>query len=1085
MRRILLGVSLMLVTILAYGQGATTSGMNGKVVDPSGEPIVGATVIAVNKVTGAQYGNITDVTGYFRIPNMKVGGPYEVTVSFVGFTDFTQSDIYLTLGKTFNLNVSLQEGVQELSELVVTAGAGDIMDANRTGAATNINSKQLNSLPNASREINDFVRLTPQASFTSGGGISIAGTNNRYNSIFIDGATSNDVFGLAGNGQNGGQVDGLSLISIDALEQLSVQVAPYDVTLGGFAGGGISAVTRSGTNEFSGSVYYFVRNDRLSGKTPGFIERSILENDPFFEPERLDQFSAKTMGVRLGGPIIKDKLFFFFNVENQMDEIPTPFNFDSYTGSVTQQQLTDLISTLDGLGYDPGGYENTVAKLEAQKFLVKLDWNIDDTHKLTVRHSYNKGESFSPATSNTSRIRFANAGIYFPSTTNSTTLELNSNFKKFSNKLILGYTTVEDNRDPLGNPFPYVDISTGDVELGSEQFSTGNFLEQKIFTITDNFTIYKGRHTITVGTHNEFYDMNNVFIRQNFGSYRYNTIADFIADVNGGSGLAFEYNRSYSLVDDVTGDGTKAAALFKATQLGFYAQDEIQVNNKLKVNIGVRVDIPMFNDDPVDDGYFNETAAPLIEDAGYDLKGAQAGKAPDAQLMWAPRLGFNYDLNGDGSTQIRGGVGIFTSRVPFVWPGAMYNNNGASVGGFRARSSSGDVIDFEEDPFNQPTKGTFPGPSGGTDDIPQGQMDLFAKDFKFPQVFRANIGVDQELPVWGLIATGEVIYTQTINNIFYENVNLVPSNETFTGADNRPIFSGDEIDPSYSAVYLGSNTNEGYTVNYTIGLTKPAEKGFGGSLFYNYGSAFAIFEGTSSQNSSQWRGVYSVDGRNVAPLGRSDFDAGSRIIGTVSYRKEYGGIFGTTISMVYNGQSGQVFSYTYDDGFTGEDSRERALIYVPNSQAEIVFDESNWTSDEQWAAFSDYIARDSYLKDRRGKYAEKNEIRTPFQSIVDFRLLQDIFVETGGKRNTIQLSLDIFNFGNMLNRDWGRRYFVPNGDGTSVQLLTYEGTDVDGTTPTFSFDPSIKDKKDLLGKDDSGLISSRWQMQLGIRYIFN
>lgn len=1084
MRRILLGLSLMMATVLVFGQGATTSGMNGQVVDATGEPIVGATVIAVNTVTGAQYGNITDVSGYFRIPNMKVGGPYEVTVTFVGFTEFKQSNVFLELGKNFNLNVSLQEGVEELAELVVTAGG--IIDANRTGAVTNVNTKQITTLPNASREINDFVRLTPQATFTSGGGISIAGMNNRYNSIFIDGATSNDVMGLAGNGQNGGQVNGLSLISIDALEQLNVQVAPYDVTLGGFAGGGISAVTRSGTNEFSGSVYYFVRNENLSGKTPGFIEDATLKNNPFFEREQLGEFSAKTMGVRLGGPIIKDKLFFFFNVENQMDETPAPFSFDSYNGAATKAQIDDLLETLAGLEYDPGSYENTVSTLEAQKFLVKLDWNINNTHKLTVRHSYNNGESLSPATSNTNRIRFANGGIAFPSVTNSTALELNSNFRNFSNKLILGYTNVEDDRDPMGNPFPYVIITGagGDVQFGSEEFSTGNYLKQKIFTLTDNFTLYKGKHTLTFGTHNEFYDMNNVFIRQNFGSYTYNSIDDFIADVNGGSGLATRYDRSYSLIDDVTGDGTKAAAMFNAMQLGFYVQDEMQVNDKLKVNVGLRLDIPVFGNDPKDDGFFNETGANAIEDQGYNLKGAQAGQAPDAQLMFAPRFGFNYDLNGDQSTQIRGGIGVFTSRVPYVWPGAMYNNNGATVGGFTLRQSNGDVIDFVADPLNQPTKGDYPLPGGGTDAIPQGQLDLFAKDFKFPQVFRTSLGVDQKLSFWGLIATGEIIYTKTINNIFYENVNLRPSTSTFAGADDRPRFQNGNILSQYTYIILGSNTNEGYTVNYTIGLTKPEENGFSGSLFYNHGSAFSIFEGTSSQNSSQWRGVYSVNGRNNAPLGRSDFDAASRVIGTVSYRKEYGGIFGTTISMVYNGQSGLPFSYTYSSGnFTGEDSRERALIYVPNNASEIVFNESTWTAEEQWAALNNYIARDEYLSQRRGQYAQRNEVRTPFESIFDLRLLQDIFVETGGKRNTIQLSLDIFNFGNMLNKDWGRRYFVPNGDGTSVQLLNYVSTV--NNVPTFTFNPAIKDKTDLLGKDDAGLISSRWQMQLGIRYIFN
>lgn len=1068
----------LLSSALSYGQGSTSSTMSGKVVGPDGAELPGATIIAVHTPSGSQYGNLTDINGYFRIPNMRVGGPYTVTINFVGYSEMKKEGIFLTLGKTYNLDIEMQENVETLQEVVVTASASEVFNGDRTGAQTTVSKDQLTSLPNASRSLNDFTRLTPQASFTSGGGLSVAGMNNRYNSIFIDGAVQNDVFGLAANGQNGGQVNGLSVISMDALDQISVAVAPYDVTLGGFAGAGISAVTRSGTNNVEGSAYYLIRNESLAGKTPNFIDSE--------DREKLDEFSAKTYGLRIGGPIIKDKLFFFVNGEIQNDETPNPFNFDNYNGAASQADIDLFANTLRGLGYEPGGYESVTQKLEAQKFLIKLDYNLNQNHKLSLRHSYNNGENFSPSTSNSNRIRFANAGVFFPSETNATTFELQSNFNDKSNKLIIGYTTVNDNRDPLGNAFPYIDISTGDVEAGSEQFSTGNVLEQEIFTITNNFNLYKGKHTWTFGTHNEFYNMRNVFIRQNFGSYRYNTIQDFVDDVNNGAapGNAFEYNRSYSLVDNTTGDDTEGAAEFKAMQLGFYAQDEIQVNSKLKITAGLRIDIPMFTDDPVDDGYFNTTAAPAITAAGYDLKGAKAGQAPKTQLLIAPRFGFNYDLKDDKTTQIRGGLGIFTSRVPFVWPGAMYNNNGATVGGVRVRPGVDNPsvpINFNPDPFNQPTVSDF----GGTDAIPQGQMDLFAEDFKFPQVFRASIAVDQKLPFWGLIGTAEFMYSKTINNIFYENVNLVPADERMTGTpDNRFRFTNGRIDNNYGGqIYLGSNTSEGYTYNITGSLAKPFENGLTATLSYNFGRAESIFEGTSSQNSSQWRGVYAVNGRNDAPLGRSDFDAGSRIVASLTYRKEYLGAFATTVGLFYQGQSGAPFSYTYNSGFTGEDSRERALIYIPANQSEIIFADAA-TAAEQWAALDAYISNDDYLSENRGGYAEKNMVRTPFESILDFKLVQDIFIGQGSKKQTFQISFDIFNFGNFLNKDWGKRYFVPNGDGTSVQLLDFEGFQTGTNTPTFSFDPSIKEKEDLLGKDDGGLVSSRWQMQLGLRYIF-
>ena len=504
MKSKLLLLSLLIVASIGvysdlYGQGVTTGGLNGKIVDENGEGLPGATVLAVHIPTGSKYGNVSDVSGYYRIPNMKTGGPYKITVSYVGYENVEKEGVYINLGQTAKTDIALSQTATELQEVVVTSGQGDIFDGERNGASTAVSEEQLGQLPNASRSLNDFVRLTPQAAFTATGGISIAGTNNRYNSIFIDGAVSNDVFGLAGNGQNGGQVAGLSMISMDALEQIQVDVSPYNVTLGGFSGGSISAVTRSGTNDFEGSVYYLVRNDGLAGKTPGFLEVAGEER------EKLADFTAKTYGFRLGGPIIKDKFFFFINAEKQKDQTPRPFNFGSYGGGVSQNQVNDLVSHVqNNYGYDPGSYEDVISELKAEKLLLKLDYNFDEKHKLTFRHSYNKGESLSPSNSTSSRIRFANSGVAFPTKTNSTTIELNSNFGNSSNKLIVGRTSVRDDRDPMGNDFPYVDIIDGDIELGSEQFSTANLLNQDITTITNNFTLYKGKHTWTFGTHNDF-----------------------------------------------------------------------------------------------------------------------------------------------------------------------------------------------------------------------------------------------------------------------------------------------------------------------------------------------------------------------------------------------------------------------------------------------------------------------------------------------------------------------------------------------------------------------------------------------------
>ena len=1060
----------------AFAQGSTTGSMSGLITDGTG-PLPGATIIALHEPTGSEYFTISNVQGNYNIKNMKVGRDYKITVSYVGFKDAVVTGVSINLGQNYNLNFTMTEAATELAVVAIVADPNDQFDKNRTGSETVISEREIQALPTVSRSINDFTRLTPEASITPGGGISIAGTNNRYNAIFIDGAVNNDVFGLAGNGQNGGQI-GISPISIDAIEQFQVVVAPYDVRQGGFAGGGINAVTKSGTNQFSGTAYYLFRNQDLAGKSPGSLNLDDTER------EKLPDFSGKTYGFSLGGPIIKDKLHFFTNVEIQRDETPRPFNFGSYTGTATQDTIDVLTNYLDELGYNPGAYENTIASLKGEKFLVKLDWNISKKHKLTVRHQYTKGVSISPSGSFTQGIRFANSGINFSSVTNSSALELNSIFGESTNNLIIGFTAVRDNRGPMGDPFPFVSIDEGNIRFGSEQFSTANVLDQDIFTLTDNFDIYKGKHTITIGTHNEFYNIRNVFIRQNFGSYRFHTTDDF---VNGAQ--AYQFDRSYSLVDDVTGDETKAAAKFKALQLGLYAQDEWRASSRLTLTMGLRIDVPMFLDNPIDDGYFNVSAVDSISKYGSgDLKGAQAGKAPGAQLMFSPRVGFNWKLNDEGTTQLRGGLGIFTSRVPFVWPGAMYNNNGATVGGVRAFD-----VDFVPEWDQQPTKGDLTDPPE-EDQIPQGQMDLFSKDFKFPQILRGSLAIDHGFGK-GWVVTLEGMYSKTLNNVFYENLNLKPSTETLGGTpDNRPVFNRrDEVDDTYTRIILGSNTSDGYAYNLTAQIKKSFNFGLGFFAAYSYGDSYAVFEGTSSQNSSQWRGTYSVVGRNNTPLGRSDFSMGHRVVSALSYRIEYGGKgLASSITLFYNAQSGTPLSYIYNDfgGLNNEDSRERSLVYIPNSKDEIflgdIDGDGNFVAadDAMWNALNAFIENDPYLSQNRGNYAEKNTARTPFIGIMDIKFSQDFFLQSNNAPHKLTVAIDIFNFTNLLNKDWGKRY---NSNFGSAYLMKYEGKFDDGNTeniPVYSFDDGNKELVDLLNVNDSGVSSSRWQGQITIRYTF-
>ena len=1056
-----------LSTNMLFAQGSTTSGINGRVVaEATSEALPGATIVAIHQETGSQYACITGSDGFYRLPNMNVGGPYTINISFIGYHTFKKENIYLSLGQTFKLNIKLIEDIQKLMEVSVVAKKykNDIFDGNRTGAQTVVDKEAISLMPSISGNLNDFTRLTPQANIT-GAGISIAGMNNRYNSLMIDGTVNNDVFGLAANGMNGGQT-GISPISIEAVEQFQVVIAPYDVKQGGFVGGGINAVTKSGTNNIKGTVYYKFRNQNLAGKTPDTDEDSR---------EKLPEFTAKTYGVNVGGPIIKNKVFFFVNTEFQKDETPQPFNFADYTGNSSQADLTALTNKLiNDYGYDPGGYLNNTRELNGQKFLVRFDINLNKNHKLMIRHQYTYGESLSPSVSNSRNINFYNHGVFFPSTSNTTAIELKSRFgNDYSNNLKIGYTSVVDDRDPMGDKFPGVTIEDGnaDIHLGGEVYSSGNKLDQKILTLTDNFEIYKGRHTITIGTHNEYYDIYNLFMRRAFGDYAFDDVQGFIND-----DAPNFYRIGYSINDDVRGDGSNAAADFNFMQLGFYVQDEFQVNENLKVTGGLRIDIPIFTDDPMGIDGFNDTTMAKLS-AVYDLKGAQAGKMPKSQFMFSPRVGFNWDVKGDQSTQVRGGLGIFTSRVPFVWPGGSYTNNGLMVGDYRS---------YAGNTFNPNWQTQYIPPFDPTATVGSGsQIDLYTENFKFPQMFRTNIAVDKKLP-GDMVATFEVLYTKTLNNVLWKDVNIKPSWGTATGTpDDRPLFTTyhNGIEPTYGQIMLGDNTNKGYTYSITAKLQKRFEFGLDASIAYTYGHSKSIFDGTSSQNSSQWNYLVSSPvPHNEAELGTSIFDLGSRVVGTISYSKEFINHLKTSVSLFYNGQSGQVFSYIYNDyygNFTSEAYKGPQLIYIPETSSDIIFVGTATEQADQWTELDEFIEQDKYLSEHRGEYAERNGARLPWVNIFDFHFSQDLYANVLDRRQTLQFTFDVFNIGNMLNKDWGVRSYASNNN---IQLMKFEGMQADNTTPTFSFS---RPKDDIPWyTDDSGLISSRWQAQIGVRYIF-
>ncbi len=1078
----------MLISFFVMGQGVTTSSMQGQISDQNKESLIGATIVATHTPTGSVYGTVTDESGYYRIDNMKVGGPYSITISYVGQEDAVYDQVFLRLGEPKRLSVAMGDSAIALDEIVVLAVAGSV--GQNSGTSTQIGEEAIESMPTLNRNLTDYTRLTPQASGNSFGGI-----NNRYNAIYVDGAVNNDVFGLAGSGTNGGQT-GIAPFSIDIIDQLQVVLSPYDVTYGGFAGAGINAVTKSGTNTFSGTAYGFIQNQAMVGKT-NQLEIDRIGGDA--EREKVADFTKTTYGASLGGPIIKDKVFFFTNVEIQNDETPSPFNVDLYTneeeGRATEADLNQLSDHLiNEFGYDPGTFGDVSTELKGVKLFGKLDFNLNQDHKLTLRHQYTKAEEFDRFSGNADNINFSNNGIFFPSTTNSSALELNSNFNnKMSNNLIIGYTTVNDDRDPLGNPFPYVAIDDGDegtIIFGSERFSTANVLEQKIFTLTDNFKIYKGKHTLTFGTHNEFYNIRNVFLPYNFGQYEFNSLDDFY---NGAP--ADFYQRVYSILgNDVSGDDTNAAADFNAMQLGFYAQDEISINNNFTLTAGLRVDIPILTQDPLEAPGFNEQTVPIFE-AEYPEFAGQivSGQAPEGQLMFSPRLGFNYKVN--SISTLRGGVGIFTSRIPFVWPGAMYNTNGATSA-YVNNFGLDDPVTFEPG-INAQYELENPNP-------PVGDANLFTKDFKYPQVLKTNIGYDTEIGN-GWNTSIEASFTKTLNNVRYTNLNT--SSEitgNFTGSgDDRPIYDRTEIDTTgIAAVYLGSNTSEGYGYNLTATVNKNITPDLNIMLAYTFGDAHALFEGTSSQNSSQWRGSVNVDGRNNPAFGRSDFALGNRILGVVNYKVDWANNLTTTISLLYTGESGNAISYVIGgdrdarnlNNESGSTSRWRSLVYVPADVNDINLVDITRTDEidgvevetvvstaaEQWENLNAFIEDDPHLSSRRGNYAEKNGGRAPWVNFLDLAIRQDFSINAGETSHRLQASFDVFNIANLINPSWGVRYNVP-GDFNNYELLNFVDFDADGTTPLYQY------SEDALGNDTYNVssFSSRWQARVGLRYIFN
>lgn len=1035
MQFLLVAAIFLLMQNLSFAQTTTSASISGTITDQSGNPLVGATIIAVHTPSGTQYGTTTRLDGKYNLNAVRVGGPYEVAISYVGYQKQTHTINNLSLSQDFSLDVKLSETAIELSGVTVTADKNAIISSSRTGSSQNVSSKQIEEVPTISRSFQNFAKLSP---LFSGQNSSAAGRSNRYNNIQIDGTQYNDLFGLGSSGTPGGQA-GTNPISLDAIQEFQVVIAPFDVRLSGFTGGGINAITRSGTNQIHGSVFGYGRNESLVGKKYNGTDSPV------------DEFKEWQYGFRLGAPIQTDKIFFFINGEITGRNSPNTNLALSKAGVETGAQ--QIQATLASRGFNTGGYGAFTTKRPTAKLFARLDFNLSENHKLNLH--YNLVDATSDvlgSRSSSSSFSFDSYLYQFNDITNNIVAQLNSTFSnKMSNELIVGYTTIRDKRGPETTLLPEIEIrDIVTYRAGTDRFSSANALDQNIFELTDNFTYYSGDHTFTLGTHNEFFSFTNLFLRSFGGFYQYNSIAD----LNAGN-VAF-YQRVYPII----GDG---AAAFSVNQFGFYAQDEWQVNSNFRVTFGLRADIPIYPDNP-----------PQNDSVSTYFPGLTTASAPSGNILWAPRAGFNWDINGDKTTQIRGGIGMFTGRPAYVWISNQFGNTGNTIAELRG---SGTSLQFSPDAKNQPQPGD-PGTFAGSRTA---EIDLSDPDLKMPQILRYDIGIDHQLPL-GFIGTVEFQYSKSVNDFVYEKLNIANYSNpaTFTGNgpnDTRPLYGGtDRKNNNFFDVLKLKNTSEGYSYNLSFQVQRNVASGFSVNAGYTLGRAKDLNSVNSSQARSQMRFNPIVNDPNNPTLTRSQYEIENRVFASVSYTGEFFKNAPTTISIFYNGESGAPFSYIYgfdlnNDGFDAND-----LFYIPKDNSDILLGKVSggvYTPDpNMYAEFNSFVNNDEYLSTHRGQVAERNGATNPWVDYIDMHISQAIPVVAGHK---LILNFDILNLMNLINSDWGWNSSLFS----TYNIVRRAGVDSASKKNVYTFSAPANNTPFTPAQ-----FSSRWQMQLGVRYTF-
>jgi hypothetical protein len=1075
-----------------WGQALTTSAFNGTVLDNKGESIPGVNIVAVHEPSGTQYGTTTRIDGKYNITGLRVGGPYKITASFVGFNNQIIENVFVELGQNLRLDFNLTESTVQLSDVTITAQRDAIISSDRTGTRTSIAEENIETLPTISRRLEDLTRLDP----TSRGRSSFGGIDNRLNNITIDGSYFNNSFGLEGLP---GNRTGVAPISLDAIEQIQVNISPFDVRQGNFVGAGVNSVTKSGTNEYSGSVYYQFRNN-------DFVGTKAKETE--FKP---GTFKYNQIGLRLGGPIIQNKLFFFLSFEDdKLTQPGTTYLANDGTQTVGGNITRVLASDLDALSkflkekfaYETGPYQGYDFETPSTRFLLKLDYNIDNKNKVSLRYTHldsftdvlvsnSSSLGFGNRRSSTQALNFFNSNYKILEDIRSIVGEWNSILSdNLTNNLIVGYTYNDESRESRGTFFPFVDILNNNstyTSFGFEPFTPNNELRYKSIQLQNNLSLYMADHALTFGVSVERYESENIFFPGSQSIYVYNSLDDFYTDAQG---YLDNPNRDTSTVtlkrfqvrwSNIPGQ-EKPIQPLKVWYAGIYAQDQWQVLDNLNIIGGLRVDVPIFENT----GYYNpEVDTMKFRDEEFAIKQYKTDKMPDANLLFSPRIGFNLDVFKDRTTQLRGGTGIFTGRPAYVWISNQIGNNGVLTGFER-------IDNTRKRPFNPDPDKYKPSEVTGK---PSSTYELALTDpnFKFPQVWRSNLGIDQKLP-YGFIGTLEFIYSKDINGLYYINANQTAPDANFNGPDNRPRWTSSSKRKIYSKVdnaIVLKNQNVGYSWGITAALEKPFDENWFFKTAYNYGVTKNTVDPGSIAFGS-WNNNQHPGNGNDPGLGFSAYSPGHRIFGAVSYKFDYFDFGSTTFTLFVEGFTQGNASYTFSGDMNNDGGTSNDLIYIPNNKDEMNFEEfkfnnntpSNpddditFTVDDQKNAWDAYIEQDDYLKENRGKYAERGAVFMPMVFRADFSIIQDFYTELFSKKNTLQFRIDILNFTNLLSKDWGvGDVFV------STQPLIFSKVDADGK-PLYKL-RNIGSK--LIDKtyEPSASINDVFRIQLGIRYMFN